>query len=126
MNAYRLELARVKQEPSLIDPAPPALLVQLRAKTVRLHEALAAHEIALGAVKLITEGLVQAMAEEVARQRAGHPSTVRAASSPNRPLRSPQFLIVTLNHKRHGKTFKPGKLRLSCNSSCSVALAPFL
>lgn len=73
VNAYRLELARVKQEPSLIDPAPPALLVQLRAKTVRLHEALAAHEIALGAVKLITEGLVQAMAEEVARQRGGPP-----------------------------------------------------
>jgi len=73
VNAYRLELARIKQEPSLIDPAPPALLVQLRAKTVTLHEALAAHELALGAVKLITEGLVQAMAEEVARQRGGPP-----------------------------------------------------
>ncbi len=68
-NAYRLELARIKQEPSLIDAAPPALLTTLRRKTEILHEALAAHDVALGAVKLITEGLVHAMAEEVSRQR---------------------------------------------------------
>jgi len=70
-NAYRLELARIKQDPSLIESAPPALLTQLRASTVTLNEALARHELALGAVKLVTEGLVQAMAEEVVRQRGG-------------------------------------------------------
>lgn len=68
-NAYRLELARIKQEPALIESAPPALLQALRDRTVKLHEALAEHETALNAVKLITEGLVHAMAEEVARQR---------------------------------------------------------
>lgn len=68
-NAYRLELARIKQEPSLIDGAPPALLMALRKKTEALHATLAAHELALNAVKVITEGLVHAMAEEVARQR---------------------------------------------------------
>jgi len=70
-NAYRLELARIRQDQSLINAAPPALLAQLRRRTETLHAALAKHEIALNAVKVITEGLVQAMAEEVARQRGG-------------------------------------------------------
>jgi len=70
-NAYRLELARIKQDRSLIEGAPPALLAQLRQSTVALHEKLAAHETALNAVKVVTEGLVHAMAEEVARQRVG-------------------------------------------------------
>jgi hypothetical protein len=68
-NAYRLELARIKQDPALIQGAPPHLLAQLRRSTLMLHEALAAHELALSAVKAVSEGLVHAMAEEVARQR---------------------------------------------------------
>lgn len=68
-NAYRLELARIKQDQALIQGAPSELLTQLRRRTVDLHEALAAHEMALNAVKVISEGLVHAMAEEVARQR---------------------------------------------------------
>lgn len=68
-NAYRLELARIKQDRTLIEGAPPALLTSLRASTGVLHEALAAHELALNAVKVVTEGLVHAMAEEVVRQR---------------------------------------------------------
>lgn len=70
-NAYRLELARLKQDHTLLRGAPPLLLERLRAQTAELHEQLAAHEIALNAVKLVAEGLVHAMAEEVARQRAG-------------------------------------------------------
>ena len=86
-NAYRLELARIKQEPALIESAPPALLADLRARTETLHQALAAHETALGAVKLISEGLVHAMAEEVARQRGGARSygadgVIEAATGP--------------------------------------------
>lgn len=73
-NAYRLELARIKQDPALISEAPPALLSTLKQRTLRLQEALDAHEMALGAVKLVAEGLVQAMAEEVARQRGGAPA----------------------------------------------------
>src|SRR5262245_15733048 len=68
-NAYRLELARIKQDRALIDAAPKPLLAQLRLNTERLQAALAAHDIALGAVKFVAEGLVQAMAEEVHRQR---------------------------------------------------------
>ncbi|MCX7359068.1 MAG: flagellar basal body protein [Alphaproteobacteria bacterium] len=68
-NAYRLELARIKQDHALIQEAPPALLAQLRQSTVALHKTLDAHELALGAVKVVSEGLVHAMAEEVVRQR---------------------------------------------------------
>ncbi len=70
-NAYRLELARIKQDRSLIEGAPAELLTRLRENTVTLHEALATHELSLNAVKMVSEGLVQAMAEEVVRQRGG-------------------------------------------------------
>src|SRR5262245_26096158 len=70
-NTYRLELARIKHDRSLVEGANPATLERLKTSTVTLHEALAAHELALGAVKLVSEGLVHAMAEEVARQRNG-------------------------------------------------------
>ena len=69
-NAYRLELARVQQEPDLIKSAPKPLLDALKKRTVALNEALARHEAALNAMKVVSEGLVQAMAEEVARQRS--------------------------------------------------------
>ncbi|MEZ5956547.1 MAG: hypothetical protein R3C27_04960 [Hyphomonadaceae bacterium] len=68
-NAYRLELARIKQDQALIQDAPAELLARLRESTVALHETLAAHELALNAVKVVSEGLVHAMAEEVVRQR---------------------------------------------------------
>ena len=70
-NAYRLELARIKQDPALIAGAPSEALTKLRRQTEVLHEALAAHDIALSAMKIVTEGLVHAMAEEVVRQRSG-------------------------------------------------------
>lgn len=71
VNAYRLELARIKQDPALIAGAPQPLIERLKQQTAELHAALAEHEIALGAVKIVAEGLVQAMAEEVSRQRNG-------------------------------------------------------
>ena len=70
-NAYRLELARIKHDRSLIEGAPARAMAELKTKTAALHDALSRHEIALGAVKIIAEGLVQAMAEETVRQRRG-------------------------------------------------------
>ncbi|HRP10624.1 MAG TPA: flagellar basal body protein [Terricaulis sp.] len=70
-NAYRLELARIKDDKSLIEGAPEPLLAKLRERTSHLQEMLATHEIALSAVKLITDGMVHALAEEVARQQGG-------------------------------------------------------
>ncbi len=69
-NAYRLEFARVQQDVALIKGAPQPLLDRLKEQTVNLNEALARHEAALNAVKLVSEGLVQAMAEELSRQRS--------------------------------------------------------
>lgn len=69
-NAYRLEFARVQQDPDLVKVAPRPLLDRLRLKTASLNAVLARHEAALNAVKLVSEGLVQAMAEEIARQRS--------------------------------------------------------
>lgn len=68
-NAYRLELARIRDDRSLIDGAPKALLDQLKKNTAHLQEVLADHDIELGAVKFVAEGLVEAMAEEISRQR---------------------------------------------------------
>ncbi len=68
-NAYRFELARIKQDERLIAEAPQARLDALRRATETLHTAMAGHEIALGALRTITEGLVQAMAEALARVR---------------------------------------------------------
>jgi|CXWL01.1.fsa_nt_gi Zn-dependent M16 (insulinase) family peptidase len=70
-NAYRLELARLKLEPALLAGAPGDLLARLRRQTVALQDKLATHEVSLGAVKIIAEGLVEAMAHEVVRQRGG-------------------------------------------------------
>ncbi len=70
-NAYRLELARIKDDKSLIEGAPPALLNTLRERTALLQDKLATHDIALSAVKIISEGMVHAMAEEIARQQGG-------------------------------------------------------
>lgn len=70
-NAYRLELARIKQDKTLISEAPPSLLSRLRAETDVLNRALDEHAVQLGAVKAVVEGLVQAMAEDLAQQRAG-------------------------------------------------------
>jgi len=70
-NAYRLELTRIKHDRSLIEGASPETLTQLRRATEKLHAAMAAHETSLNAVKVISEGLVHAMAEELARLRGG-------------------------------------------------------
>jgi hypothetical protein len=90
-NVYRLELTRIKHDRSLIEGADPATLTRLRASTAALHETLAAHEMALNAVKMVSEGLVHAMAEEVARQRSGD-----AQYGANGGLASPAAPISTV------------------------------
>ncbi len=91
-NAYRLELARIKQDPALIEAAPPALLARLKQQTLTLQEALSAHDLALHAVKLISEGLVHAMAEEVVRQRGGGASYGASGNLENPTGPSPAIL----------------------------------
>lgn len=70
VNIYRLEIARIRDDASLIASAPAALRGQLRSAGERLEAALAAHATTLNALKELTEGLVQAMALEVVRIKA--------------------------------------------------------
>ncbi len=72
-NIYRRESARVRQDPTLIvgaSDAKRALLMQL---TQSFEAVLARHGRALAAAKTITEGLVHAIAEEVASARSTGP-----------------------------------------------------
>jgi len=68
-NVYRHESARIRADPSLIAGAPAPLRRRLMEATKLFDTVLARHGRALYAAKTITEGLVRAIAEEVAVQR---------------------------------------------------------
>ena len=69
-NVYRYESDRVRQDPSLIASAPAALRQRLKRASEGFETALERHGKAVFALKAITEGVVKAIAEEVARTRA--------------------------------------------------------
>ena len=82
-NLYRHESLRVRQDRSLLEGAD----LEKRRRLVRSTEAfdavLARHGRALAAAKTVTEGIVQAVAEEIANQRttgAGYGPSAAAAS----------------------------------------------
>lgn len=81
-NVYRQELARIAEDRELIRAAPARLLDRLRTETTKFRTALKAHERALVGVKEVSEGLVKAIAEEIAKVRAG-PQTYGASGGYN-------------------------------------------
>lgn len=93
-NLYRHESLRVRQDPALVASAPLALRRQLMGVTQTFDSALARHGRAIEAAKTVTEGLVRAIAEEVASQRsagAGYGARGKAQTAP--------ATAVTLNRK---------------------------
>jgi hypothetical protein len=68
-NLYRHESARIRGNPSLIFAADPAQRIRLTRATEAFDAVLARQARAVGAMKTVTEGLVRAIAEEVASQR---------------------------------------------------------
>jgi hypothetical protein len=70
-NLYRQEMSRIAADRGLIRSAPAPTLARLRTLTERFRTALSTHERALLGVKQVSEGLVKAIAEEVARVRGG-------------------------------------------------------
>jgi len=68
-NVYRHESGRVRAEPALISGASPAERTRLVRATEALDAVLARQARALEAARFVTEGLVRAIAEEVAAQR---------------------------------------------------------
>ena len=68
-NLYRHESTRVQRDPTLIEGAPAARRSRLVQATEAFDAVLARHGRSLEAAKTVTEGLVKAIAEEVAAQR---------------------------------------------------------
>lgn len=85
-NLYRHESARVRREPELVSGAPAEQRARLMRATEAFDAVLARQARALEAAKTVTEGLVKAIAEEVAGQRSaglgyGGLSTASAATA---------------------------------------------
>ncbi|MDB5422949.1 MAG: flbY [Phenylobacterium sp.] len=68
-NLYRHESARVRANPGLVAGAPLSQRTRLIRATEAFDAVLARQGRALEAAKTVTEGLVRAIAEEVANQR---------------------------------------------------------
>lgn len=69
-NLYRHEASRVKREPVLIAGASPATRTRLMRATEAFDSVLARHGRAVAAARTVSEGIVQAIAKEVAAARA--------------------------------------------------------
>lgn len=68
-NLYRHESARVRAQPALVSGAPLDLRTRLVRATEAFDAVLARQGRALEAARTVTEGLVNAIADEVANQR---------------------------------------------------------
>jgi hypothetical protein len=68
-NLYRHESARVRANVALVSQAAPARRARLVRATEAFDAVLARQGRAVGAAKTVTEGLVRAIAQEVADQR---------------------------------------------------------
>lgn len=69
-NLYRHESAKIRANPGLIAGATLQERTRLTRATEAIDAVLARQSRALGAAKTVTEGLVRAIAEEVAAQRS--------------------------------------------------------
>jgi hypothetical protein len=93
-NLYRHESARVKAEPELIASASPAARQRLKQASEAFEAVLARHARAIEAARTVTEGVVRAIAEEVARTRSagtGYGPGAQAAAA--------QATAITLNRR---------------------------
>ena len=68
-NLYRHESARMRADPGLVNGLPAAQRTRLVRATEAFDAVLARQNRAVAAAKTVTEGLVRAIAEEVAAQR---------------------------------------------------------
>ena len=69
-NLYRHESMRIRADKRLIDGAPAKMRTQLVRATEAFDAVLARQGRAIEAARIVTEGLVKAIAEEVASQRS--------------------------------------------------------
>ena len=93
-NLYRRESAEVRANPELVAAAPLETRARLTRATEAFDAVLARHGRALEAVKTITEGIVRAVAEEVAAQR-----NIGAGYGPRGASSAPAVTAITLNRQ---------------------------
>ncbi len=95
-NVYRREAEQMRAQPSLFSDAPTKLRYRLIQATEAFDAVIARQGRAIAAAKTITEGLVHAIAQEVATQR-----TSNAAYGPTgaKPVVPGAATAVTLNRK---------------------------
>jgi len=64
-NLYRHESARIKRDPSLLDGMTPAEKAELRKATELFQERLHRYEMAVNAARVVTEGVIAAVAQDL-------------------------------------------------------------
>ena len=87
VHAWRIEVSRIKADPSLLAGLSTARKETLKAGAKELERVLEAHAHALAASKEVTEGLVRSIAAELASVRAAPAGYGRAGAlnaTPNR------------------------------------------
>ncbi len=83
---YRREIAAIRQQPERLEGAPEPLRRQLKDETMRFTEALEANGRAVETLRVLTEGIVRAVADEAARlkdQETGYGPGTRRAATPS-------------------------------------------
>ncbi len=96
-NVYRHESMRVRANVALVEAAKPELRQRLIRATEAFDAVLARQARAVSAAKTVTEGLVHAVASEIANQRAAPATTYGAGGMVNdRPAMGS---AITLNRK---------------------------
>jgi len=93
-NLYRHESQRIRADRSLIEGAPLERRMALARATEGFDAVLARHGRALEAAKVITEGIVKAVADEVVKKRA-----TGAGYGPKATASAGKATAITLNRK---------------------------
>jgi hypothetical protein len=96
-NLYRHESAKVRANPELLSGAPFAERTRLTRATEAFDAVLARQARSLEAAKVVTEGLVRAIAEEVAAQR--HKGSASYGPSGERTEKPADGSAITLNKR---------------------------
>ena len=96
-NVYRHESMRVRANVALVEAARPELRQRLMRATEAFDAVLARQSRAVNAAKTVTEGLVHAVAQEIANQRAAPATTYGGGGQINdRPQHG---AAITLNRQ---------------------------
>lgn len=88
-NQYRRESAQVKANPALLSACPASERMLLVKATERFNDVLAGHARTVEAARIISEGLVQTIAGEVAAARAmgtGYGASGQASTGDSRAI----------------------------------------